>query len=105
MRVNGTDWVIGNKVRVRERVRVKEIVKLKGIQGELVRLKGSKGGKERVTVRVRVNESPISASLTTLPGSSVLQKGHASFRITFRPPGAKDRGRNRCNGILNRAYL
>ena len=24
----------------------------------------------------------------------VLQEEHASFRITFRPPGAEDRGRN-----------
>ena len=30
----------------------------------------------------------------------VLQKSHASFRITFRPPGAEDRGRNRLKGIL-----
>ena len=28
----------------------------------------------------------------------VLQKCHASFRITFRPPGAEDRGRNRFKG-------
>ena len=28
----------------------------------------------------------------------VLQKSHASFRITFRPPGAEDRGRNRLKG-------
>ena len=34
----------------------------------------------------------------------VLQKSRASFRITFRLPGADDRGRNRLKGILNRAY-
>ena len=35
----------------------------------------------------------------------VLQKSPASFRITFWPPGAEDRGRNLARGIiLNRAY-
>jgi hypothetical protein len=34
----------------------------------------------------------------------VLQKRHASFRITFRPPGAEDRGKKRLTCILNRAH-
>ena len=53
------------------------------------------------------NTPPTSKPLGPLGSSSsqhrrtpelVLQKSHASFRITFRPPSAEDHGRNRLKG-------